>query len=61
MAKLSVRIHELIALRLRELYNGIVDQGVPNRLAAILTTADEDLVALAAATPAVLAAASATA
>jgi hypothetical protein len=61
MAKLSIRIHELIALRLRELYNGIVDQGVPDRLAAILTTADEDLITLAAATPAVLAAASATA
>jgi hypothetical protein len=61
MAKLSIRIHELIALRLHELYNGIVDQGVPDRLAAILTSADEDLIALAAATPAVLAAASATA
>ena len=50
-----------ISRRLRLLYEGIVAQGVPDWFPAILTTADEDLVAPAAATPAVLPAASATA
>jgi hypothetical protein len=39
MAKLNTGIHEAISHRLRLLYNGIIDQGVPDRLAAILTTA----------------------
>jgi hypothetical protein len=40
MAKLSTGIHEAISRRLRLLYDGIVDQGVPDRLVAILTAPD---------------------
>jgi hypothetical protein len=42
MAKLSSGVHEAISRRLHLLYNGILAQGVPDRLAAILTTADGD-------------------
>jgi Anti-sigma factor NepR len=42
MAKLSTGIHEAIRRRLHLLYDGIVDQGVPDRLAAILTAPDGD-------------------
>jgi hypothetical protein len=48
MAKLSTGIHQAISRRLRLLYDGITDQGVPDRLAAILTAPDGDLAALAA-------------
>ena len=37
---------EAISRRLHLLYDGIIAQGVPDRLAAILTTADEDPAAL---------------
>jgi hypothetical protein len=39
MAKLETGIHEAISRRLRLLYSGIIDQGVPDRFATILTTA----------------------
>ena len=46
MAKISTSIHEAISRRLHLLYDGIIAQGVPDRFAAILTTADEDPAAL---------------
>ena len=36
MAKLNSGIHKAISRRLRLLYDGIVDQGVPDRFAAIV-------------------------
>jgi hypothetical protein len=48
MAKLSTRIHEAISRRLLLMYDGIIAEGVPDRLAAILTAPDGDPAALAA-------------
>jgi hypothetical protein len=56
MAKLSINIHKAIGRRLHLLYNGIVDQGVPDHLAAILTTPGRDPVTLTADSPAVMSA-----
>jgi hypothetical protein len=42
MAKSSTATHETISRRLHLLYDGIMAQAVPDRLAAILTTLDED-------------------
>jgi hypothetical protein len=49
MAKIRIRtgIIEAISCRLRLLYDGILAEGVPDRLAAILTTVDGDPAALA--------------
>jgi hypothetical protein len=49
MAKIKIDIREAITRRLHLLYDGIVDQGVPDRFAAILTAADGDPVVHAAA------------
>jgi hypothetical protein len=46
MAKLSTGIREAISRRLRLLYDGIADQGIPDRLAVILTAPDDDPTAL---------------
>ena len=46
MAKLSTGLIEAISDRLRLMYDRIIAEGVLDRLAAILTTADEDLAAL---------------
>ncbi len=46
MAKVRTGIIEAISRRLRVMYDGIIAEGVPDRLAAILSTADEDLAAL---------------
>jgi hypothetical protein len=58
MAKISTGIHEAISRRLHLLYEGIIDQRVPDHLAAILTSADIDPVALTADSPAVIPASS---
>jgi hypothetical protein len=50
MAKLGTRIHEAITHQLRLLYDGIISEGVPDRLAAILSTAESDPAAIAAVT-----------
>jgi hypothetical protein len=46
MAKLSTGIHEAISRRLHLLYDDIIAQGVPDRLAAVLTAPDGDPAAL---------------
>jgi hypothetical protein len=56
MANLNIGIHKAISRRLHLLYDIIVDQGVPDRLAAIVTSADIDPVTLAADSPAVMSA-----
>jgi Anti-sigma factor NepR len=48
MAKLSTGIHKAISLQLRVMYDGIIAEGVPDRLAAILTTPDGDPAVLSA-------------
>ncbi len=40
MAKLSIDIHEAISRRLNLLYDGIIAEGVPDWLAAILAAPD---------------------
>jgi len=54
MAKLNNGIHKAISRRLHLLYDSIVDQGVPDRLAAIVTSEDSDPVTPAADSPAVM-------
>jgi hypothetical protein len=54
MAKLNSGIHKAISRRLHLLYDCIVDQGVPDRFAAIVTSEDSDPVTLAADSPAVM-------
>jgi hypothetical protein len=42
MAKLATYFHEAISHQLHLLYDGIIAEGVPDRLIAILATADGD-------------------
>jgi Anti-sigma factor NepR len=56
MAKLNIGIHKAIGRRLHLLYDGIVDQGVPDRLAAIVTSAYSDPITLEAESPTVMSA-----
>ena len=51
MAKLRTGIIGAISRRLHLMYDGIIAEGVPDRLAAILTMADADLAALPARSP----------
>jgi hypothetical protein len=46
MAKLSTGIHEALSRRLNLLYEAVMAEGVPDRLAAILTAPDGDPTAL---------------
>ena len=48
MAKLSTGIREAISLRLRLMYDAIIAEGVPDRLAAVLTMPDGDPAVLSA-------------
>jgi hypothetical protein len=58
MPKLNSGIHKAISRRLHLLYDSIVDQGVPDRLAAIVTGADIDPITLTAGSPTVIPASS---
>jgi hypothetical protein len=58
MAKISTGTHQVISRRLQLVYDAIVAQGVPDRLAAIVTGADIDPVTLTADSPAVMPASS---
>jgi hypothetical protein len=54
MPNIDNGIHEALGRQLRVLYADILDQGVPDRLAAIVTSADIDRVTLTADSPAVM-------
>jgi hypothetical protein len=58
MAKISTGTHQAISRRLHLVYDPIVAQGVPDRLAAIVASADIDPVPVTADSPAVMPASS---